>query len=56
VPWVAPEHGAFLHRCRDARYSVFKGVAYSEAWHPRSFRTYRHMNKACDIYSLMYKI
>jgi hypothetical protein len=27
VPWVAPEQGAFLHRCRDAHCSAFKEVA-----------------------------
>jgi hypothetical protein len=27
VPWVAPEWGAFLHRCRDACRSAFGNVA-----------------------------
>jgi hypothetical protein len=37
VPWVSPEHGAFLHRCRDARCSAFKAVAHSKTWQSTSF-------------------
>jgi hypothetical protein len=27
VPWVAPEQGAFRHRCEDTRRSAFRKVA-----------------------------
>jgi hypothetical protein len=57
VPWAAPERGAFQHGCSNACRSAFREVVtYRNMATEKFFRTYKHMNKACGIYSLMYKI
>jgi hypothetical protein len=56
VPWVAPEQGASLHWCKDARYSGLSVVTNKLTQTTISFGTQRHVNKACDIYLLMSEV
>jgi hypothetical protein len=56
VPWVAPEQGVSLRRCRDTRCSALKSPDTRKHGYRQVFRTQRHVNKACNTYLLIYEI
>jgi hypothetical protein len=56
VPWVGPEQGPSLHWGKDTRCSAPNVVANLQTQPLISFRTRRHVNKACNIYLLMYEV